>query len=208
MENINIYLNTALCLEQSKNPSSWTTWLLRNGPTACLKTCVYYQHMLHNIPEVWSPHTTHYLGISSQWMDDSFRCKVLPFPPPITSTISLGINTTGERSISIVHGDTNETNMPRRIHGNAAPRSATCFLWHVASGTPELWLKSRVTWMYRSALCRILRLEDFFSSWETGNCRFKSSKHSFRCARRFFSSLLWTSRVPALKQDSIITLSH
>lgn len=60
--------------------------------------------------------------------------------------------------------------------------------------------------MYRRALCRILRLEDFFSSWETGNCRFKSSKHSFRCARRFFSSLLWTSRVPALKQGSIITL--
>ena len=108
----------------------------------------------------------------------------------------------------LVHGDINEMNMPRRIHGNAAPRSATCFLWHVASGTPELRLKSRVTWMYRRALCRILRLEDFFSSWETGNCRFKSSKHSFRCARRFFSSLLWTSRVPALKQGSIITLSH
>jgi hypothetical protein len=61
--------------------------------------------------------------------------------------------------------------------------------------------------MYRRALCRILRLEDFFSSWETGNCRFKSSKHSFRCARRFFSSLLWTSRVPALKQNSIISHS-
>ena len=70
-----------------------------------------------------------------------------------------------------------------------------------------MWLKSKVTWMYRRALCRILRLEDFFSSWEAGNCRFKSSKHSFRCARRFFSSLLWTSRVPALKQDSIITVT-
>jgi len=55
-------------------------------------------------------------------------------PSPITSTISLGIITTGELSTSIIHGDINEMNMPCRIHGNAATRGATCFLWHVASG--------------------------------------------------------------------------
>jgi len=66
---------------------------------------VNYQHMLHKIPEVWSPHTKYYLEISSHWVDDSFRCTVLPFPPPITLTISLGIIKTGEHSTPIAHGD-------------------------------------------------------------------------------------------------------
>lgn len=52
------------------------------------------------------------------------------------------------------------------------------------------------TWMCRMAACRIDRLEVFFSSGWSVSCFLSCSKHSFRCARRFFSSLLWTSRVP------------
>lgn len=49
--------------------------------------------------------------------------------------------------------------------------------------------------MYLFAAWRIERFEDFFSSCD-GSCLFRSSKHSFRCALRFFSSLLCTSLVP------------
>jgi hypothetical protein len=88
---------------------------------------------------------------------------------------------------------------------NPGPRAASSTWPHML---PLLSLKTNATWMCRRALCRILRLEDFFSSWEAGNCRFKSSKHSFRCARRFFSSLLCTSRVPALQQDTALLHAH
>jgi len=95
---------------------------------------VNYQHMLHNIPHVWSPHTKHYLEISSHWMDDSFRCAVLPFPPLLLLQQSALASLPLENTTSLTHGDINEINTPRRIHGNAAPRDTTCFLWHVASG--------------------------------------------------------------------------
>lgn len=45
-------------------------------------------------------------------MTDSFRYRVRPFPPPITSTISLGIITTEKYSTSIAHGRINETVTP------------------------------------------------------------------------------------------------
>lgn len=51
------------------------------------------------------------------------------------------------------------------------------------------------TWMYLRELRNIAKLEIFLSS-NDGSWPFSISKHSFRCARRFFSSLLWTSRVP------------
>ena len=44
----------------------------------------------------------------------------------------------------------------------------------------------------------MVKFEGFFSSWMAGTWPFSNSKHSFRCARRFFSNLLWTSRVPVL----------
>lgn len=52
---------------------------------------------------------------------------------------------------------------------------------------------------YLNAECKILRLDVFFSSCVVGNCFFKKSKHSFKWALLCFSSLLWTSLVPALK---------
>lgn len=54
-----------------------------------------------------------------------------------------------------------------------------------------------LTCMCRMAAWSMDRLDDFFSSWE-GSCFFRISKHSFRWARRFFSSLLCTSLVPDL----------
>jgi hypothetical protein len=111
------------------------------------------------------------------------------------------------------HYEIKTSNPTRPEHCNqkttnmATPRHlmATCFQWHVASHAPSTFVKTKSTWMCRRALCRILRLEDFFSSCEAGNWRFKSSKHSFKCARRFFSNLLCTSRVPALQQDTTCT---
>lgn len=56
--------------------------------------------------------------------------------------------------------------------------------------------KLTLTCIYRKAECSMLRFELFFSSCCGGSCFLSSSKHSLRCARRFFSSLLCTSRVP------------
>lgn len=53
------------------------------------------------------------------------------------------------------------------------------------------------TWMYLIAEPSIDKLEVFLSSGVAGSCLFNSSKHSFKWALRFFSSLLWTSLVPA-----------
>lgn len=58
--------------------------------------------------------------------------------------------------------------------------------------------------MYLIAEWRTVRLDGFLSSCpQGGNCLRNSSKHSLRCARRFFSSLLWTSLVPALEAKQI-----
>lgn len=56
----------------------------------------------------------------------------------------------------------------------------------------------RLTEMNLLAFDRICRLDVFFASFISGSCFFNVSKHSFKWARRFFSSLLCTSRVPAL----------
>lgn len=60
-----------------------------------------------------------------------------------------------------------------------------------------------LTWIYLMAEARMDRLDVFLSSGVAGSCRLRSSKHSFRCARRFFSSLLWTSLVPARGADPL-----
>lgn len=60
-----------------------------------------------------------------------------------------------------------------------------------------------LTEMYLLAFDRINRLDVFFSSCISGSWRFNCSKHSLRCARRFFSNLLCTSRVPALWMDAL-----
>lgn len=59
------------------------------------------------------------------------------------------------------------------------------------------------TVMCLPAFDKINRLDVFFSSCICGSCRFNCSKHSFKCARRFFSNLLCTSRVPALRMDAL-----
>lgn len=59
------------------------------------------------------------------------------------------------------------------------------------------------TVMYLLAFDRINKLDVFFSSCICGSWRFNCSKHSLRCARLFFSSLLWTSRVPALWMEAL-----
>lgn len=64
-------------------------------------------------------------------------------------------------------------------------------------------LKFTRTKMYLLAFDRINKLDVFFSSCICGSWRFNCSKHSLRCARLFFSSLLWTSRVPALWMEAL-----
>ena len=59
------------------------------------------------------------------------------------------------------------------------------------------------TVMYLLAFDRINKFDVFFSSCICGNWRFNCSKHSLRCARLFFSNLLWTSRVPALWMEAL-----
>lgn len=51
------------------------------------------------------------------------------------------------------------------------------------------------TWMWRRELRSIAKLEILRSS-NVGSWLLSNSKHSFRCARLFFSNLLCTSRVP------------
>lgn len=55
----------------------------------------------------------------------------------------------------------------------------------------------RLTCIYLIAEPSMERFEHFLSSGVAGSCLLRSSKHSLRCALLFFSSLLWTSRVPA-----------
>ena len=75
-------------------------------------------------------------------------------------------------------------------------------LWGVVtlnSLVPQLFeMNVRVfTWIWRKALLRMPRFDSFLSSM-AGSCFRRNSKHSRKWARRFFSNLLWTSRVPAL----------
>lgn len=60
------------------------------------------------------------------------------------------------------------------------------------------------TWICLIAAPKIDKFDVFFSSAVIGSCRLSDSKHSFKCARRFFSSLLWTSRVPARTVDGLL----
>lgn len=60
--------------------------------------------------------------------------------------------------------------------------------------------------MWRIAAPNIDKFDVFFSSGVIGSCFLSDSKHSFRCARRFFSSLLWTSLVPALTVDGLLSV--
>lgn len=56
------------------------------------------------------------------------------------------------------------------------------------------------------ALLSIDKFEVFFSSCTFGSCFFRCSKQVRSCARRFFSSLLCTSRVPDRTPDGLLWL--
>lgn len=67
----------------------------------------------------------------------------------------------------------------------------------------NVWL---ITWICLIAAPKIDKFDVFFSSAVTGNCLLSDSKHSFKWARRFFSNLLCTSRVPARTVDGLLRL--
>jgi hypothetical protein len=58
-ENINIYTEHNIMFIAVKQSFFLDRLTLQNGPTASPKMGVNYQHILHNIPEVWRPHTKH-----------------------------------------------------------------------------------------------------------------------------------------------------
>lgn len=60
--------------------------------------------------------------------------------------------------------------------------------------------------MCRIAAPKMDKFDVFFSSGVIGSCFLSASKHSLRCALRFFSSLLCTSLVPALTVDGLLSV--